>query len=64
MEFNRMTEDSWLVASIMIVWFVIALLYQTLPMLDMPPGKRIWGISAILFLVLTWAIATAETERE
>lgn len=52
--------DAWLIASIFAVWGVLATLYATIPMIYMPPSIRVWGLGALLFLVLAVVVKVAE----
>ncbi len=52
--------DSALIAIVFVVWGVLALIYATVPMLYMPPSIRVWGLGALLFLILAGVIAWAE----
>ena len=36
-----------------VVWGALALMYATIPMIQMPSSFRVWGLGAVLFLVLT-----------
>ncbi|MCH7880072.1 MAG: hypothetical protein IIB69_00590 [Proteobacteria bacterium] len=53
--------DAILLAIVCIVWSALALMYATIPMIQMPTGVRVWGLGAVLFLVL--AILTALSGR-
>ena len=54
-----MKEDGWLIAIVFAVWGVLSLLYYTVPMIYMPTTARVWGMGALLFLVLTIVVALA-----
>ncbi|MFQ5959173.1 MAG: hypothetical protein ACE5LF_07385 [Alphaproteobacteria bacterium] len=54
-----MKEDSWLIAIVFLVWLVLSVLYFTVPMIYMPVTGRVWGMGALLFLVLAAVIAWA-----
>ncbi len=45
--------DSVLLGIVFVVWGALALMYATIPMIQMPSGFRVWGLGALLFLVLT-----------
>ncbi|MFV2033384.1 MAG: hypothetical protein ACC663_12885 [Gammaproteobacteria bacterium] len=45
--------DAILLAIVFVVWSVLALMYATIPMIQMATGFRVWGLGALLFLVLT-----------
>jgi hypothetical protein len=51
--------DTVLLGIVFIVWSVLALMYATIPMIQMPTGFRVWGLGAMLFLVLTALTAYA-----
>ena len=53
--------DAILLAIVFVVWSVLALMYATIPMIQMPTGFRVWGLGAVLFLIL--AILTALSAR-
>ncbi len=54
-----MKEDTWLIAMIFVVWMVLSILYFTVPMIYMPTTGRVWGLGALLFLVLAAVAAVA-----
>ncbi len=58
-----MKEDFWLIAAVFAVWALLALAYQLVPMIHMPPSVRVWGLGALLFLVLACLIAWADRHR-
>ena len=45
--------DVVLLAIVCVVWGALALMYATIPMIQMPTSFRVWGLGAVLFLVLT-----------
>jgi membrane protein implicated in regulation of membrane protease activity len=45
--------DAILLGIVFIIWGVLALMYATIPMIQMPPGFRVWGLGSVLFLALT-----------
>ena len=45
--------DAVLLGIVFVVWGALALMYATIPMIQMPSGFRVWGLGAVLFLVLT-----------
>jgi hypothetical protein len=45
--------DVVLLSIVVVVWGVLALMYATVPMILMPTGFRVWGLGAVVFLVLT-----------
>ena len=47
-----MNEDIWLVASVAVVWALLALVYALAPWGDMIGYARVWGFGAVLFLGL------------
>lgn len=58
-----LSDDSYLVATIAATWLLTASLYHLLPMLDMPPGQRVWGASAVFFGLLAALILWVELNR-
>ncbi len=55
-----MKEDVWLIATVFLVWIVLAVMYFTIPMIYMPTTGRVWGLGALLFLILAAVTALAE----
>jgi len=55
-----MTEDAWLIASVGLVWGVLAVLYALMPLFHMPGSAQVWGAGALIFVAL--AILTAAIE--
>lgn len=51
--------DAALLGIVFIVWSALALMYATIPMIRMPTGLRVWGLGAVLFLVLTVIVLLA-----
>ncbi len=45
--------DVVLLGIVFVVWSALALMYATIPMILMPTSFRVWGLGAVLFLVLT-----------
>lgn len=45
--------DAVLFGIVFVVWGALALMYATIPMIQMPTGFRVWGLGAVLFLILT-----------
>ncbi|MCH7832582.1 MAG: hypothetical protein IIC55_06885 [Proteobacteria bacterium] len=45
--------DALLFGVVFVVWGALALMYATIPMIQMPNSFRVWGLGAVLFLVLT-----------
>ncbi len=45
--------DALLLGIVFVVWGALALMYATIPMIQMPSSFRVWGFGALLFLVLT-----------
>ncbi len=45
--------DAVLLGIVFVVWSALALMYATIPMIQMPSSFRVWGLGAVLFLVLT-----------
>ena len=58
-EGRPMKEDIWLIAAVFLVWMVLSVAFFTVPMIQMPPTGRVWGLGAALFLVLAAIIAVA-----
>jgi hypothetical protein len=54
------TEDAWLIASVGVVWAVLAALYTLVPLFHMPGSAQVWGAGALIFVAL--AILTAAVE--
>ena len=57
-----MKEDAWLIAGVFLVWLALSILYYTVPMIHMPTTARVWGLGALLFLVL--AVVTVVAQRK
>jgi hypothetical protein len=57
-----MTEDGWLIASVGVVWAVLAALYALVPLFHMPGSAKVWGAGALIFVAL--AILTAVVEAK
>ncbi len=51
--------DAVLLGVVFVVWGALALMYATIPMIQMPTSFRVWGLGALLFLVLTILTALA-----
>ncbi len=45
--------DVVLLGIVFVVWSALALMYATIPMILMPTSFRVWGLGAVLFLILT-----------
>ena len=45
--------DAVLLGIVFVVWGAFALMYATIPMIQMPSSFRVWGLGAVLFLILT-----------
>ena len=45
--------DALLFGIVFVVWGALALMYATIPMIQMPASFRVWGLGAVVFLVLT-----------
>ncbi len=45
--------DALLFGVVFVVWGALALMYATIPMILMPTSFRVWGLGAVVFLVLT-----------
>ena len=55
--------DTVLLGIVFVVWGGLALMYATIPMIQMPTSFRVWGLGALLFLVLTVLTALAGRGR-
>ncbi len=55
--------DTVLLGIVFVVWGALALMYATIPMIQMPTSFRVWGLGALLFLVLTILTALASRGR-
>ncbi len=55
--------DALLLGIVFVVWSALALMYATIPMILMPTGFRVWGLGAVLFLVLTILTVLAGRSR-
>ncbi|MCH8997900.1 MAG: hypothetical protein IID48_06480 [Proteobacteria bacterium] len=55
--------DTVLLGIVFVVWGALALMYATIPMIQMPASFRVWGLGALLFLVLTILTALAGRAR-
>ncbi len=55
--------DTVLLGIVFVVWGALALMYATIPMIQMPSSFRVWGLGALLFLVLTILTALAGRGR-
>jgi len=54
-----MKDDMVLMAIVFVVWAVLAVLYATVPMLSMPGFAVVWGVGAVIFLLLALLIRAA-----
>ena len=55
-----MTDDAWLIASVGVVWAVLAALYALVPLFHMPGSAKVWGAGALIFIALAIFIAAVE----
>ncbi len=55
--------DTVLLGIVFVVWGALALMYATIPMIQMPTSFRVWGLGALLFLVITILTALAGRGR-
>lgn len=55
--------DALLLGIVFVVWGALALMYATIPMIQAPTSFRVWGLGAILFLVLTILAARGATKN-
>lgn len=51
--------DTVLLGIVFVVWGALAVMYATIPMIQMPTGVRVWGLGAVLFLILAAIVAIA-----
>ena len=54
-----MKDDMVLMAIVFVVWAVLAVLYATVPTLSMPGFAVVWGVGAVIFLLLALLIRAA-----
>ncbi|MFQ5784296.1 MAG: hypothetical protein ACE5H8_05665 [Alphaproteobacteria bacterium] len=59
-----MKLDTVLLGIVFIVWGALAVMYATIPMIQMPTGFRVWGLGAVLFLALTILSALAKRSNK
>ncbi len=52
--------DAVLLSIVFVVWGALALMYAAIPMIQMPTSFRVWGLGALLFLVLAAVTVVAE----
>ena len=45
--------DALLFGIVFVVWGALALMFASIPMIQMPTSFRVWGLGAVVFLVLT-----------
>jgi hypothetical protein len=45
--------DAVLLGIVFVVWGALALMYATIPMIQMPTSFRVWGLGALLFYKLS-----------
>lgn len=57
---RRITTDAWIILGVAMIWLAIAVIYRVVPLINMPPGERVWGASAFVFLGLAFLIYLAE----
>ena len=55
--------DALLLGIVFVVWGALALMYATIPMIQMPASFRVWGLGAVLFLILTILTVWADRGR-
>jgi hypothetical protein len=53
-------EDVWLIGIVFVVWGTLSLMYFTIPMIHMPVTARVWGLGALIFVVLAAVTAVAQ----
>lgn len=58
-----MNEDAWLVATIAIVWALLAAVYALAHWGDMIGYARVWGFGSLLFLALAGLLARRSRRR-
>ena len=56
--------DTVLLGIVFVVWGALAVMYATIPMIQMPTGVRVWGLGAVLFLALTILAAFASRGKK
>ena len=59
-----MTEDAWLIASVSVVWAVLAVLYAWVPLFHMPGSAQAWGAGAVMFAALAVLTAVVEAKAQ
>lgn len=55
--------DTILLGIVAAIWSLLALMYATIPAIQMPSSFRVWGLGAVLFVVLTVLSAMADKKR-
>jgi hypothetical protein len=55
--------DTILLGVVALIWSTLALMYATIPAIQMPSSFRVWGTGAVVFLVLTIMSALADRKR-
>ena len=53
-------EDSLLLVVVFAIWAALTTIYLTVPMVYMPGNARVWGMGALLFLILAGVVAFAD----
>ena len=54
------SEDGLLFGIVFAIWGALSVMYYTIPMIYMPTNARVWGLGALLFLILAVLIGAAE----
>jgi hypothetical protein len=55
--------DTLLLSVVAIIWSTLALMYYIIPAIHMPSSYRVWGMGALVFLVITILSARADRKR-
>jgi hypothetical protein len=57
-----MSEDTWLIGLVAVVWVALAALYAFVPLFHMPGSAQVWGAGALIFVALALLIAVVEAK--
>ncbi len=55
--------DTLLLSIVAVMWSVLSLMYFTIPAIQMPSSYRVWGMGAVIFIVITILSARADRKR-
>ena len=58
-----MRQELLLLLGIAVVWMILAAVYALAPGLGMPGYVRVWGLGAVVFLLLAATLAAASRPR-